>query len=1033
MQPQPPYIVCANLGPARHGRCCRLSPSFSSLKLHCPSPCPPLGPVWRARCVATSGPPVTAVVAGFPPVFPSLSNFTAREPLLPLFPELAPRLAPCGGLAVSQPRARPSWPLLPAFPQFFLSQTSLPFTSLPPAWPRVAGSLCRNLGPARHGRCCRLSPSFSSLKLHCPRPCPPLGPVWRARCVATSGPPVMAVVAGFPPVFSLSNFTALHLAPRLAPCGGLAVSQPRARPSRPLLPAFPQFFLSQTSLPFTSLRPAWPRVAGSLCRNLGPARHGRCCRLSPSFSLSNFTARELAPRLAPCGGLAVSQPRARPSWPLLPAFPQFFPLKLHCPSRCPALGPVWRARCVATSGPPVMAVVAGFPPVFPLSNFTALRPCPPPGPVWRARCVATSGPPVMAVVAGFPPVFSLSNFTARELAPRLAPCGGLAVSQPRARPSRPLLPAFPQFFPSQTSLPFTLPPAWPRVAGSLCRNLGPARHGRCCRLSPSFFSLKLHCPSTLPPAWPRVAGSLCRNLGPARHGRCCRLSPSFSLSNFTARELAPGAWPRVAGSLCRNLGPARHGRCCRLSPRFFPLKLHSPSRCPALGPVWRARCVATSGPPVMAVVAGFPPVFPLSNFTALHLAPRLAPCGGLAVSQPRARPSRPLLPAFPQFFPSQTSLPASLPPAWPRVAGSLCRNLGPARHGRCCRLSPSFSSLKLHCPSPCPPPGPVWRARCVATSGPPVMAVVAGFPPVFSLSNFTARELAPRQAPCGGLAVSQPRARPSRPLLPAFPQFFPSQTSLPFTSLPRAWPRVAGSLCRNLGPARHGRCCRLSPSFFSLKLHCPRACPPLGPVWRARCVATSGPPVMAVVAGFPPVFSLSNFTARELAPRLAPCGGLAVSQPRARPSWPLLPAFPQFFLSQTSLPFTSLPRAWPRVAGSLCRNLGPARHGRCCRLSPSFSSLKLHCPRACPPLGPVWRARCVATSGPPVMAVVAGFPPVFSLSNFTARELAPRLAPCGGLAVSQPRARPSRPLLPAFPIVGACFIRLACLICGGCS
>ena len=95
----------------------------------------------------------------------------------------------------------------------------------------------------------------------------------------------------------------------------------------------------------------------------------------------------------------------------------------------------------------------------------------------------------------------------------------------------------------------------------------------------------------------------------------------------------------------------------------------------------------------MAVVAGVPPVLCLSNFTPLQLAPRLAPCGGLAVAQPRHGPSWSLLPAFPQFFLSPISLPASLPPAWPRVACSLWRNLGPARHGRCCRLATSRAAF----------------------------------------------------------------------------------------------------------------------------------------------------------------------------------------------------------------------------------------------------------------------------------------------------------------------------------------------------
>ena len=85
----------------------------------------------------------------------------------------------------------------------------------------------------------------------------------------------MAVVAGIAPVFSLSNFTPLQLAPRLAPCGGLGVAQPQAGPSWPLLLAVRQV-----------------------------------------FSLSNFTTLKLAPRFAPCGGLAVAQPRAGPTWPL---------------------------------------------------------------------------------------------------------------------------------------------------------------------------------------------------------------------------------------------------------------------------------------------------------------------------------------------------------------------------------------------------------------------------------------------------------------------------------------------------------------------------------------------------------------------------------------------------------------------------------------------------------------------------------------------------------------------------------------------
>ena len=204
---------------------------------------------------------------------------------------------------------------------------------------------------------------------------------------------------------------------------------------------------------------------------------------------------------------------------------------------------------------------------------------------------------------------------------------------------------------------------------------------------------------------------------------------------------------------------------------FTPLELAPP-----------ARCGATPGRPDIAVVAGVPPVFSLSNVSPFELAPRLAPCGGLAVAQPRAGPSWPLLPAFPQvfslsnftpcelaprlaprgglavappragtswpllpavppFFLSPTSLPFSLPPAWPHVAGSTWRNLGPARHGRCCWRSPRFFSLERHSPS----------------------AVVAGIDPVFSLSNFTPRELAPRLAPCGGLAVAQPRANTSWP------------------------------------------------------------------------------------------------------------------------------------------------------------------------------------------------------------------------------------------------------------------------------
>ena len=176
-------------------------------------------------------------------------------------------------------------------------------------------------------------------------------------------------------------------------------------------------------------------------------------------------------------------------------------------------------------------------------------------------------------------------------------------------------------------------------------------------------------------------------------------------------------------------------------------------------------------------------------------------------------------------------------------------------------------------------------------------------------------------------------------------------------SLPPAWPRVAGSLWRNLGPARHGRCSRRSPSFISLQLHSPSACPPLGPVWRARCGAFSGRHVMAVVAGVPPVFSLSNFTPFELAPPLGPVwrarfGATSVLPVRhgrcCRRS-------PKFCLSPTSLP-ARLPLAWPRVAGSLWRNLGPACHGRCCRRSPSLFSLPLSLPPAWPRVaGSLWR------------------------------------------------------------------------------
>ena len=177
----------------------------------------------------------------------------------------------------------------------------------------------------------------------------------------------------------------------------------------------------------------------------------------------------------------------------------------------------------------------------------------------------------------------------------------------------------------------------------------------------------------------------------------------------------------------------------------------------------------------------------------------------------------------------------------------------------------------------------MWRARGGATSGRPVMAVVAGVAPVFSLSNFTPRELAPRLAPCSGLGVAQPRC------------------------------------CRSVMAVVAG-----VPPVLSLSNFTPlELAPP------ARCGATSGRHVMTVVAGVPPVFSLSNLTPLKLAPRLAPCGGLAVAQPRAGTSWPELPALPQFFLSPTSLPF-SLPPAWPHVAGSTWRNLGPARHGRCC-------------------------------------------------------------------------------------------------------
>ena len=309
--------------------------------------------------------------------------------------------------------------------------------------------------------------------------------------------------------------------------------------------------------------------------------------------------------------------------------------------------------------------------------------------------------------------------------------------------------------------------------------------------------------------------------------------------------------------------------------------------------MWRGRRGAISGRHVMAVVASVPPDFSLSNVTPLE----------------------PLLPALTQFFLYPTSLLASLPPAWPRVAASLWRNLGPTRHGRSCRLCPSFFSLQLHSPSACPPLGPMWRGRRGAISGRHVMAVVASVPPDFSLSNVT----------------------PLEPLLPALTQFFLYPTSLPL-SLPPAWPRVAASLWRNLGPTRHGRSCRRSPSFVSLQLHFPSPCPPLGPVWRApwrnlgparhgrccrrspsffshqlhspspcpplgslwrpRCGATSGRHVVAVVAGVAPVFSLSNFTSLQFAP------------------------------------------AWPRVAGSVWCNLRPARHGGCSRRSPSVSSLK---------------------------------------------------------------------------------------------
>ena len=320
--------------------------------------------------------------------------------------------------------------------------------------------------------------------------------------------------------------------------------------------------------------------------------------------------------------------------------------------------------------------------------------------------------------------------------------------------------------------------------------------------------------------------------------------------------------------------------------------------------MWRARCVATSGPPVTAVGAGFPLVFP-----------------------------------------SQTSLPASLRPAWHRVAGSLCRNLGPSRHGRCCRLSLSLSyqtslpaSLRpaWHrvAGSLCRNLGPARHGRCCRLS------------PSFSLSNFIALHLAPRLAPCGGLAVSQPRARLSWPLLPAFPQFFPLSNFTPLHLAPRLAP--CGGLAVSQPRARPSwPLLPAFPQFFPLKLHCPSPCPPPGPVWRARCVATSGPPVTAVVAGFPPVISLSNFIARELAPRLAPCGGLAVSQPRAGPSRPLLPPLR------------------PHLAGSLWRNPGPARHGRCCRFSPSHLSINLSSPSPRPHLGTMWRARCGATSAAP--------------------------------------------------------------------
>ena len=168
--------------------------------------------------------------------------------------------------------------------------------------------------------------------------------------------------------------------------------------------------------------------------------------------------------------------------------------------------------------------------------------------MWRARCGATSGRHVMAVVAGVPPVCSLSIFTPLELAPRLAPCGGLAVAQPRAGPSWPLLPAFPQLYLSQTSLPLSLPPTWPRVAGSLWRNLGVASPSW--PLLPAFpqsFPSPTSHPASLPLAWPRVAGSLWRNLGPACNGRCCRRSPRFFLSPTSLPLSLPPAWPRVAG------------------------------------------------------------------------------------------------------------------------------------------------------------------------------------------------------------------------------------------------------------------------------------------------------------------------------------------------------------------------------------------------------------------------------------------------------------------------------------------------------